>query len=202
MRVTKTASRHLSAFPLASSSSDVHTLVYRLVLFHVTTRHTFPASSPALTDFFFSRFGSLYARSHDTFTWVLRSSAGHHHTIGVCAPAASATQGPIAEGSEGARTLSDLHDMFKPRALQRASAPPFRAAAADAEQLGSEVRALAAIGVACVGEVVIGGPGDAQVKPHHVVKLSCGHRDSVHLRISCPVEYTIGIMRLRLSLRC
>jgi len=95
----------------------------------------------------------------------------------------------ITEGDEGAlalRALSDLHDLFRPRAprtaakvvfyaaqVQRASAPLLRAVATDAERWAAKLELEPQSGpgpAAGVGGLPLGG-GDTREKPH-VVELS------------------------------
>ncbi|KAH9164514.1 hypothetical protein EDB89DRAFT_2139871 [Lactarius sanguifluus] len=170
------ASRHLSACPLASSASDARALVSRLVPFLVAQddKTRFPGIESASTDVF-SRFGAGTI-TPSAFALLLRD-------------AATLLRPPlVAEGDEGAlalRALSDLHDLFTPRAprtaakivfyaaqMQRASAPHLRAVTADAERWAGklELESQSRPGPAAV-DVVVGGPpfgGDTREKPRIV----------------------------------
>ncbi|KAH9046966.1 hypothetical protein EDB83DRAFT_2523233 [Lactarius deliciosus] len=160
------ASRHLSAYPLASSASDARAL-------HDKTR--FPGIESASTDVF-SRFGTGTI-TPSAFALLLRD-------------AATLLRPPlIAEGDEGAlalRALSDLHDLFKPRAprtaakivfyaaqVQRASAPLLRAVTADAERWAGKLESQSQSRPGSTEVDVVGPPfgGDTGEKPR-IVELA------------------------------
>ncbi|KAI9459657.1 hypothetical protein BJY52DRAFT_354098 [Lactarius psammicola] len=175
------ASRHLSAYPLASSSSDAPALVRRLVPFLVARddKTRFPGIESASTDVF-SRF-SAGTITPSAFALLLRDVA-------------TLLRPPfITEDDEGAlalRALSDLHDLFKPRAprtaakivfyaaqVQRAPAPLLRTVAADAErwaarlELEPQSEPGPVAGEEVGGGLPLGGGGDTRKKPH-IVELS------------------------------
>ncbi|KAF8262240.1 hypothetical protein EI94DRAFT_1688271 [Lactarius quietus] len=112
------ASRHLSAYPLASSP-DARTLVSRLVPFLVSRddKTRFPGIESASTDLF-SRFDAGTV-TPSVFALLLRD-------------AATLLRPPlVAEGDEGVpalRALSDLHELFKSRAPRTAAKVVFYAA--------------------------------------------------------------------------
>ncbi|KAI9432066.1 hypothetical protein H4582DRAFT_1858253 [Lactarius indigo] len=173
------ASRHLSAYPLASSTSDARALVSRLVPFLVAQddKTRFPGIESASTDIF-SRF-SAGSVTPSAFALLLRD-------------AATLLRPPLVaedddEGALALRALSDLHDLFKPRAprtaativfyaaqVQRASTPILRAVAADAERWAGklELESHSRPGPAAGEEV--GGPplgSDTREKPRIVELL-------------------------------
>ncbi|KAN0130040.1 hypothetical protein V8E53_012194 [Lactarius tabidus] len=173
------ASRHLSAYPLASSP-DARALVSRLVPFLVSRddKTRFPGIESASTDVY-SRF-STGTITPSAFALLLRD-------------AATLLRPPlVAENDEGAlalRALSDLHELFKPRAprtaakivfyaaqVQLASAPLLRAVAADAERWATKLEFEPQLGQANAAEEVagglqFGGGGDTREKPR-IVELS------------------------------
>ncbi|KAH8997186.1 hypothetical protein EDB86DRAFT_2916142 [Lactarius hatsudake] len=170
------ASRHLSAYPLASSASDARALVSRLVPFLVAQddKTRFPGIESASTDVL-SRFGAGTI-TPSAFALLLRD-------------AATLLRPPlVTEGDEGAlalRALSDLHDLFKPRAprtaakivfyaaqVQRASAPLLRVVTADAERWAGKLESQSRLGPTEM-DVVRGPPfgGDTREKPR-IVELA------------------------------
>lgn len=167
-------SRHLSAYPLASSSSDARALVSHLVPFLAARddKTRFPGIESASTDIF-SRFGAGTVTA-SAFALLLRD-------------AATLLRPPlVAEGDEGAlalRALSDLHVLFKPRAprtaakivfyaaqVQRASAPLLRVVAADAERWAAKLDLEPQSGLGD-GGLPLGGGGDTRERPR-IVELS------------------------------
>ena len=195
------ASRHLAAYPLASSP-DARALVSRLVPFLVSRddKTCFPGIESASTDIF-SRFGDVVRdkKSYDT------RSSFFNHPQGLITPsafalllrdAATLIRPPLVaeEGEEGPlalRALSDLHDLFKPRAPRTAAKIVFYAAqvkqhasssavlrvvAADAERWAAKVESESQSKMGPAAEEVSGGVslGDSSTtreKPR-IVELS------------------------------
>jgi len=153
------ASRHLSAYPLATSSPEARTLVSRLAPFLVAQddKTRFPGIESAATDLF-SRFDAG-AITPPAFALLLRDAATLLHSPLVVA------EDEDSEPVPALRALSDLHAVFAPSApraaakvmfyaahVHRASAPFLRALGADAERWAAKLEREGESGVVLVAD--------------------------------------------------